>query len=149
MLARVLDSLSSRIQETGASIEVGELPPVWSEPQQLESLLLNLVSNGIKFSRPDTRPVVRISGSVDGAAAALVVDDNGIGISPEYRQRVFRMFQRLHVREAYGGTGIGLAIAQQIVELHGGRIWIEESPAGGARFAVTLPAEPEQGAVQP
>ena len=146
VLGRVLASLASRIEASGASVEVGDLPHVWSEPQQLESLLLNLVSNALKFSRPDVAPVVSISGVVDGDWATLRVDDNGIGIAPEYRERIFRMFQRLHVREAYGGTGIGLAIAQQIVELHGGRIWVEESPAGGARFCVTLPVQPQQEA---
>jgi signal transduction histidine kinase len=83
---------------------------------------------------------VRISALQAPGWITLVVDDNGIGIAPEYRDRVFRMFQRLHVREAYSGTGIGLAIAQQIVELNGGVIWVEDSPLGGARFCCTLPA---------
>ncbi len=81
-----------------------------------------------------------MAGTENDGWVTLTVDDNGIGVEPEYRERVFRMFQRLHVREAYAGTGIGLAIAQQIVELHNGRIWIEDSVLGGARFCCTLPA---------
>jgi signal transduction histidine kinase len=72
----------------------------------------------------------------------LVVDDDGIGIEPQYRERVFRMFQRLHARDEYSGTGIGLAIVQQVAESHGGRAWVETSPLGGARFCVTFPAAP-------
>jgi len=139
---RVLRTLLPAMRESGTRVRVGALPPVWSDAAQLESLLSNLISNATKFRSPDREPLIEVSGSERGGWVTLVVDDNGIGIDEEYRERVFRMFQRLHVREAYPGTGIGLAIAQQIVELHEGRIWIEESPLGGARFCCTLPAGP-------
>ncbi|MCY7364425.1 MAG: histidine kinase, partial [Frankiaceae bacterium] len=97
---------------------------------------------------PDRPPHIEVSGVAADGWVTLTIDDSGIGISSEYRERVFRMFQRLHVREAYLGTGIGLAIAQQIVELHEGRIWVEDSPLGGARFCCTLPAVPAAAAAE-
>ncbi|CAN5193792.1 hypothetical protein BH24ACT10_BH24ACT10_00910 [soil metagenome] len=141
---RVLRTLLPSMRESRTTVHVGALPRVWSDAAQLESLLSNLISNATKFHSPGREPHIEMSGSEHGGWVTLVVDDNGIGIDEEYRERVFRMFQRLHVREAYPGTGIGLAIAQQIVELHEGRIWIEESPLGGARFCCTLPAGPPQ-----
>jgi signal transduction histidine kinase len=83
-----------------------------------------------------------VSGEVQRGRVVLHVDDNGIGIAPEYRERVFGMFQRLHVREDYAGTGIGLAIVQQVAENHGGRAWAEQSSMGGCRFSITLPSAP-------
>ncbi len=142
---RVVRLLRPSMAEAGTVVQVGHLPNVWSDEGQLEGLLSNLVSNAAKFHRAGVHPRVEVSGSEREGWVTLVVDDNGIGIEPEYRERVFRMFQRLHVREAYPGTGIGLAIAQQIVELHDGRIWIEDSPLGGARFCCTLPAGPPPG----
>jgi PAS domain S-box-containing protein len=139
VVASVLDRLQAQLEEAEADVQVGPLPVVRGDRGQLESLLQNLLSNAVKFTAADATPRVEISGAVEGSTAVLCVDDAGIGIEPEYRDRVFRMFQRLHVREAYAGTGIGLAIAQQIVELHGGTISIDDSPLGGARFRVTLP----------
>lgn len=143
VVQRVLDELSGPLAEAGTQVTVSDLPHVWSDPKQMESLLTNLVSNASKFASAEDVPRVDVHGSEADGWVTLVVDDNGIGIAEEYRERVFRMFQRLHVREAYPGTGIGLAIAQQIVELHDGRIWVEDSPLGGARFCCTLPAGPD------
>jgi len=140
VLQRVLETLAGPVLEADAVVEVLPLPSVWSDAGHLESLLTNLVSNAVKFRSPDGPVRVRVGGIEQDGWVRLTVDDNGIGVEAEYRDRVFRMFQRLHVHEAYAGTGIGLAIAQQIVELHNGRIWIEDSDLGGARFCCTLPA---------
>jgi PAS domain S-box-containing protein len=145
VLERVLRLLGRPLAEADVAVTVGELPSVCSDAAQLESLLSNLISNAVKFTSPDRPPAVAVHGSLADGWVTLVVDDSGIGVPEEYRARVFRMFQRLHVREAYPGTGIGLAIVQQIVEQHDGRIWIEDSPLGGARFCCTLPAGPEDG----
>jgi PAS domain S-box-containing protein len=135
----VLGSLQASVDELGADVLVDPLPVVRGDRAQLQSLLQNLLANALKFTAPGTPPRVHVTGAVEGQTAVLSVDDAGIGIPAEYRDRVFRMFQRLHVREAYPGTGIGLAIVQQIVALHGGTIYVEDSPLGGARFRVTLP----------
>jgi PAS domain S-box-containing protein len=125
-----------------AHIDIEALPQVWCDEASVHAVLQNLVSNALKFHRPDVPAHVVVSGSRDGAQVQLCVDDDGIGIEPEYRDRVFGMFSRLHVREAYGGTGIGLAIVQQIAERCDGRVWVESSPLGGSRFCITLPAAP-------
>lgn len=123
-------------------VEIGELPVVWSDVVSITGVLQNLIGNGLKFRRPDVAPRVVVSGTVRAGRVHLVVDDNGIGIEPEYRERVFRMFQRLHARDDYEGTGIGLAIVQQVAESHGGTAWVEDSPLGGSRFCLTLPVAP-------
>ena len=125
------------------TVEVLDLPDVWSDKGSVTALLNNLITNALKFHRPDAPARVVVSGSSSDGWVTLVVDDDGIGIEPEYRERVFAMFSRLHVREAYPGTGIGLAIVQQIAERSDGRAWVEESPLGGSRFCVTLPAPSE------
>jgi PAS domain S-box-containing protein len=121
-------------------VELGDLPAVWCDEGSLTAVLQNLIGNALKFHRPDTSARVRVSGWADGAHVQLCVDDDGIGIEPQYRERIFGMFSRLHVREAYPGTGIGLAIVQQIAERAEGRTWVESSPLGGSRFCITLPA---------
>jgi PAS domain S-box-containing protein len=125
-----------------SGVVVGELPDVWYDETSVRAVLQNLIGNAVKFHKPDTAPVVEVTGRTEDGRVLLCVDDNGIGIEPQYRDRIFGMFARLHVREAYSGTGIGLAIVQQVAERSGGTAWVEESHLGGSRFCVTLPAVP-------
>jgi PAS domain S-box-containing protein len=137
--ADVLRSLAGRVVEAGADIEIGDLPTVLGDRSELEQLLQNLVANALKFRDGGRARVwVQAEGS-DGAMALIAVADGGIGIAPDRRDHVFEMFGRLHDREAYEGTGIGLAICRKIVERHGGRIWIDEREGGGTVFRFTLP----------
>jgi PAS domain S-box-containing protein len=128
-----------------ALVEIGELPEVWSDEASVYAVLQNLISNGVKFRRASAPARVVVSGHRDGDRVRLCVDDDGIGIEPEYRERIFGMFSRLHVREAYPGTGIGLAIVLQIAERCDGKAWVESSPLGGSRFCITLPSPPGSG----
>jgi len=141
-LTRLAEQVAAEL-DPGA-VEVRQLPDVWADTGSLTAVLTNLVGNGLKFRSPEVPARVVVSGETERGRVVLHVDDNGIGIDPEYRERVFRMFQRLHVREDYAGTGIGLAIVQQVAENHGGRVWVEPSPLGGCRFSITLPAAPAQ-----
>jgi light-regulated signal transduction histidine kinase (bacteriophytochrome) len=127
---------------SGGVVTVGDLPPVWSDEAAVVAVLQNLLTNAVKFHRPGVESTVEVTGYADGAHVVLVVDDDGIGIAPEFRDRVFGMFSRLHVREAYAGTGIGLAVVQQVAARVGGRAWMEPSARGGSRFCVTFAALP-------
>jgi PAS domain S-box-containing protein len=135
-----LANLRIAVDEAGATVETGNSPTVRGNRTQLTQLFQNLIGNAIKFRR-DEPPVVRIAAHPqhDGATH-IVVEDNGMGIEPEYLDRVFLIFQRLHERGRYPGTGIGLAVAKKVVEHHGGRIWIESTPGQGSRFHLTLPS---------
>lgn len=130
-------NLERLIAETSASIEVQELPTIMGVESQLKQLVQNLIENGIKY-RSDVSPIVRISSSTDGEFVELRVSDNGIGIKPEFREQVFTLFKRLHRREEYKGTGIGLAICHRVAQRHCGSINIEESVGGGTCFVVRL-----------
>ena len=120
-------------------LEWDALPTVPGDQRALTQLLENLISNAVKFVPPGTVPHVRVSAESGEGEWRVAVDDNGIGIDPQHSERIFGMFQRLHTREAFPGTGIGLAIARKVVEGHGGRIWAEPRPEGGTRMAFTLP----------
>ena len=137
--ANVLRSLAAALVEAGAEIEIGELPAVMGDRAQLEQLLQNLVANALKFRANGRARVWVYAEQGDAEMVRISVADGGIGIAPDQRDQVFEMFQRLHDREAYEGTGIGLAICRKIVERHGGRIWIDEREGGGAVFRFTLP----------
>jgi len=138
-LDRALANLATLIEETGAVITHDALPVVIGDGGQVAQVFQNLIANGIRF-RGDEPPRLDISAARIGNEWTLAVQDNGIGIEPQYTDRIFVIFQRLHTREAYPGTGIGLAICKRIVERHGGRIWVESDGAYGATFRFTLRA---------
>ncbi|WP_131737888.1 sensor histidine kinase [Actinomadura roseirufa] len=140
---RALDNLSALVEETGAEVEIADLPAVPGDRTQLTQLFQNLIGNAIKFRRPDAAPRVVVDAHRDGGVWEFGCADNGIGIEPRYADRIFLIFQRLHPREEYTGTGIGLALCKKIVEYHGGRIWLDTADRGdapGTTFHWTLPA---------
>jgi two-component system sensor histidine kinase/response regulator len=134
-----LADLQFAIEDSGARIDVDDLPMVMGDATQLSQLFRNLLSNAIKFHR-DEPPVVRVSTERNGASWRFTVSDNGIGIAAEYFERIFVIFQRLHGRSQYAGTGIGLAICKKIVERHGGQIEVRSIVGQGSTFTFTLPA---------
>lgn len=140
-LQHALDSLSAAIAESGASITHDPLPELPADVTQLTQLLQNLIGNAIKF-RGSEPPRVHVSARREEECWHFSVADNGIGIEPQYFERVFVVFQRLHTRREYPGTGVGLAICKRIVERHGGHMWIESEPGRGSTFHFTLPASP-------
>jgi PAS domain S-box-containing protein len=140
VVKKVINSIRVAMDESGARITCDPLPTVMGDATQLAQLFQNLIANAIKF-RGDQAPQVHIYAESDENCWRFSVQDNGIGISPEYFDRIFVMFQRLHSRSTYPGTGIGLAICKKIVERHGGRIWVESSPQQGSIFKFTLPRE--------
>ncbi|NDU73181.1 HAMP domain-containing protein [Actinomadura sp. DSM 109109] len=150
VVRQALDNLSALREETGAEVEVAELPRVPGDRTQLVQLFQNLVGNAIKFRREGVPPRVAIDVRRAGDEWEFGCADNGIGIDPRYADRIFLIFQRLHSREEYGGTGIGLALCKKIVEYHGGRIWLAAAEDGvpGTTFRWTLPAQPAAGAVE-
>jgi len=146
LVAAAVANLEARIVESGAQVVYDALPAVHGDAAQLGQLFQNLIGNALKFTRPDTPPVVRVEAERQGERWLVRVTDNGIGIAPAHTARIFQMFGRLHTRTEYEGTGIGLAVCQRIVERHGGRIWVESQPGQGAAFLFTLPASAERDA---
>ncbi|MFD0539397.1 ATP-binding protein [Actinomadura luteofluorescens] len=153
VVRQALDNLSTLCEETGAEVDVAELPDVAGDRTQLVQLFQNLVGNAIKFRREGVPPRVTIDVRRTGDEWEFGCSDNGIGIDPRYADRIFLIFQRLHSREEYTGTGIGLALCKKIVEYHGGRIWLaagehaepDAEAATGTTFRWTLPAQPSAG----
>ncbi len=137
---QVVTDLGAAIEEAQAVVTRDDLPTVVVDPSQFGQLLQNLLSNAIKF-RGERPPRVHVSARLEDDAWLFSVSDNGIGIAPEYTDRIFVIFQRLHSRAQYPGTGIGLAICKKIVERHGGRIWVESTPGEGSTFYFTLPLQ--------
>ncbi|HAJ60553.1 MAG TPA: hypothetical protein DCP31_15865 [Cyanobacteria bacterium UBA8543] len=138
-LNRALVNLQGTIQESNALIATYPLPTVRANPSQMEQLLQNLIANAIKF-RASQPPQIQIEASLHEQFWTISVQDNGIGIEPQYSERIFVIFQRLHTKDKYPGTGIGLPMCKRIVERHGGKIWVESELGRGATFFFTLPA---------
>ena len=135
----VIDDLGEQVRDTNAVVHVGNLPTIRADALQMRQLLQNLVSNALKFARPGVAPHVWLDASLDDEQVSLTVRDNGIGFEPRYERRIFRVFERLHGRSEYPGTGIGLALCRKIVERHGGAIIAQGVPGEGATFTATMP----------
>jgi PAS domain S-box-containing protein len=145
----VVSDLEMRIQDAGGQVDIGALPVIFGDRGQMAQLFQNLIGNGIKFRKPGEKPVVKISSEIhalqNGASGwQITVEDNGIGFDEKYRDRIFQIFQRLHGRAEYEGTGIGLAICRKIVDRHSGVITANSTPGAGAKFVILLP-QPAQG----
>ena len=141
-LDRALANLITALRETGAVITRDPLPVLKADSTQLPQLFQNLIGNGLKFCA-GKRPEIHVGAQRKDGSWLFSVRDNGIGIEPQYGERIFVIFQRLHTRTEYPGTGIGLAICKRIVERHGGKIWVESELGGGATFCFTIPKEGE------
>ena len=139
-----IDNLSLVVEDAGARVVVADdLPTVMGKRRELVRLFQNLIGNAVKYRHPGRPPEISVGAGCDGHEWSVWVADNGIGIAPEYFNRIFSIFQRLHSRDAYDGTGIGLAICRKVVEHHGGRIWVESEPESGSTFRFTLPLQPK------
>ena len=143
LIAQVESDLSLLILETDAEITTGDLPVITADHSKLLQLFQNLISNSLKFRNPVERPKVHIWVDEHEDAYHISVRDNGIGVPPEYEDRIFLIFQRLHTKDKYPGTGIGLAICKKIALDHGGNIWLKKSPGGGATFTISIPRQSE------
>jgi PAS domain S-box-containing protein len=138
-MSETLANLTSAIQDSGAVVTSDDLPCVRMHSMHLKQLLQNLIGNAIKYSSADRTPVVRVAARQKGEYWEFSVQDNGIGIDPEYKEQVFGLFKRLHSSDQYSGTGIGLAICQRIVERYNGRIWVESQIGQGSTFRFIVP----------
>lgn len=134
----IQQDLQSLINDTNTTINVGELPKVQGFQTELRLLFQNLISNGIKFSKPGIAPEITISAE-EGDGWTFTVQDNGIGIAEEHKDKIFNAFQRLHTRTEYEGTGIGLAHCKKIIDLHKGKLWVTSTPGEGSIFSFRIP----------
>jgi light-regulated signal transduction histidine kinase (bacteriophytochrome) len=156
LVADVLSDLEVRIAQTGGRVDVGDLPTIEADPSQMRQLFQNLIGNALKFHKPGVPPEVTVRAASwaelfrggefppSGMGHRITVSDNGIGFDPAYAERVFEMFQRLHARTEYEGTGIGLAICRKIVQRHRGEIAAYGRAPEGATFVIDLPAKQVQ-----
>jgi light-regulated signal transduction histidine kinase (bacteriophytochrome) len=145
----VIDDLDTRIRETQGTVAIESLPTIDADPRQMYQMLQNLLGNALKFHRPNVTPIIKVTAKIQDSAPTdesstvqqciLTVEDNGIGFDEKYLDKIFTVFQRLHGRNEYAGTGIGLAVVRKIVERHGGQITATSSSGIGSRFIVTLP----------
>jgi light-regulated signal transduction histidine kinase (bacteriophytochrome) len=142
-VSAALANLDDSVVAAGAKIEVASLPRVRVCENHLVQLFQNLLSNALKYRKSDVAPEIRVSALRDTIQWQFCVEDNGIGFNPEYSEKIFGVFKRLHQRNEYPGNGIGLAICARVVAHYGGRIWAESQSGQGAAFHFTLPAQQE------
>ncbi len=139
IVADIQNDLAAVIAQTGAVFQIESLPYVTGYETEIRMLFQNLISNAVKFRKKNTRPEIRIQARRETSFWVFFVQDNGIGIEPRHQKKIFAIFQRLHPKKDYEGTGIGLAHCQKIVNLHGGKIWVKSTPNRGSTFYFTIP----------
>ena len=139
-LRAVLANLTGAISESGAKVTFDALPAVHVHSAHLQQLFQNLIGNAIKYRRAGVTPLIHVAAERHNGGWRFSVSDNGIGIAPQFKERIFGLFKRLHTREEYSGSGIGLAICQRIVEQYQGRFWVESEPGKGSTFTFSLSA---------
>jgi PAS domain S-box-containing protein len=140
LLSGVLEGLKRMVDEAGANVDVAEpLPAICGDPALIAQLLRQLLANAVKFRATDRPAVLTVTAAQDDGGVRIDISDNGIGIDPAQHERVFKIFARLHGRDAYEGTGVGLALCRRIAERHGGRVWLESVPGSGTGVHVWLP----------
>lgn len=139
VLNEIKEEFQKQLEETKATITSNGLPVVQTSPTLMRVLLQNLISNGLKYQKGNVQPAITVSATEDERNWTFSVVDNGIGIDPEHKDKVFSMFQRIHRKDKYPGTGIGLSTCQKFVELYGGNIWFESEPEKGTTFLFTIP----------
>jgi PAS domain S-box-containing protein len=142
IFTHALKTLHREVRETRALITHDPLPVVYADSGQITQVLLNLLSNAIKFHKKEVIPEIHVSACLHDGIWQFAVTDNGIGIPKEYHNKVFVLFERLHQRDTYPGTGLGLALSRRIIEQHGGRMWVESATGNGSTFYFTLPLDP-------
>ena len=149
VLNDVISDLEARIKSTGGQIYLEELPSIEADVLQIRQLFQNLIGNALKFHRPDTAPIIKITGSILHTSrknsVKILVEDNGIGIDQEYTENIFEPFYRLHSRNEFEGTGLGLNICKKIVERHQGKITVQSQPGKGSTFIIILPVRQPAG----
>ena len=158
----VIDDLEVQIEEAKGRVEIGTLPRIEADPRQMRHLFQNLTVNALKFRRDGVAPVVRLSGEIRAGYTRaanpngtlpmfcdIIIEDNGIGFEQKYEARIFEVFQRLHDRNRYPGTGMGLALCRKIAEFHGGKIAAIGEPGKGSTFRITLPVQQRKAATGP
>jgi PAS domain S-box-containing protein len=148
IVAQVIKNIDGNIRATEATVHFENLPVITCVPGQMYQLFQNLIDNGIKFVK-DKKPVIAIAATEHTNNWEFTVTDNGIGIKEEFRDKIFQIFQRLHTQTEYPGTGVGLAICKKIVEIHGGRIWVESKPGEGTTFHFTVSKQLENSKATP
>ncbi len=141
VISEIIDDFEILISEKGAQVDVGALPLVSANRGQMRQVFQNLISNALKFSRPDVMPRIRISAdpSAGSGMAVITIEDNGIGFDERYREKIFSLFHRLNTKDSYEGSGIGLAVTKKIIEKHGGRISVSSREGEGSVFRMDLP----------
>lgn len=145
VVLEAMRNLEVAIKESGASVDWDPLPALWVDQGQLTQVFQNLLANAIKFRRKEECPRIHVSAVDSGAEWTISVRDNGIGIDARHAERVFQMFQRLHTRAEYPGTGIGLAVCKKVIERHGGKLWVESGSGAGSTFRFTIPKPERNG----
>ena len=139
LMTEILNEHQDDIQETHAAIDLGPMPTLTAHRTDLKQVFQNLITNALKYRRPGVTPQLGIHATDDGDAYRFAISDNGIGIDSAYYERVFQIFQRLHGRNDYPGTGIGLATCKKLIDIYGGKIWLDSTPGVGSTFYLTIP----------